>query len=92
MNDEYTIQDGEVIVTSNNNGGITGGITNGNPIDVGITFKPTPSIFKKQKSVELVKKENCDLQLRGRHDPCIVVRAVPVVEAVMAIGILDMVM
>ena len=92
VNDQYRIQNGEVVITSNNNGGINGGITNGNPIDVKLTFKPTPSIFKKQQSVDLVNKENCDLQIQGRHDPCIVIRAVPVVEAVMAIGILDMVM
>ncbi len=92
VNDPYAIKDGRISVTSNNNGGITGGITNGNPIDVHITFKPTPSIFKKQNSVNLENMENCELQIQGRHDPCIVIRAVPVVESVMAIGIMDMVM
>ena len=92
VNDQYRIENGTVAITSNNNGGITGGITNGNPIDVKVTFKPTPSIFKTQQSVDLVNMENCDLKIQGRHDPCIVIRAVPVVEAVMSIGIMDMVM
>ena len=91
VNDQYRIENGKVVITSNNNGGITGGITNGNPIDVKVTFKPTPSIFKNQQSVDLVNMENCNLKIQGRHDPCIVIRAVPVVEAVMSIGIMDMV-
>ena len=90
-NDQYRVENGTVVITSNNNGGITGGITNGNPIDVKVTFKPTPSIFKNQHTVDLVNMENCDLKIQGRHDPCIVIRAVPVVEAVMSIGIMDMV-
>lgn len=92
VNDEIQIRNGKICTFSNNNGGITGGITNGENIDVTVTFKPTPSIFKKQRSVNLDKMENCDLEIKGRHDPCIVPRAVPVVEAVMSIGILDMVM
>ena len=92
VNDQYRFENDKVVTTSNNNGGITGGITNGNPIDVKVTFKPTPSIFKMQQSINLETKENCDLKIQGRHDPCIVIRAVPVVEAVTAIGIMDMVM
>ncbi len=91
VNDMYRMKDNSVILTSNNNGGINGGITNGNSIEVKVTFKPTPSIFKEQKSVNLEKGENCDLKIQGRHDPCIVLRGVPVVESVTAIGILDMV-
>ena len=91
-NDQYGIEDGKVVTLSNNNGGIVGGITNGSPIDIKVTFKPTPSIFKPQKSVDLTENKSCDLQIQGRHDPCIVIRAVPVVEAIVAIGILDMVM
>ena len=92
VNDQYRIENDNVSIISNNNGGITGGITNGNPIEVKVTFKPTPSIFKNQQSVDLANMENCDLKIQGRHDPCIVIRAVPVVEAVMSIGIMDMVM
>lgn len=92
VNDQYRFENDKVVTTSNNNGGITGGITNGNPINVKVTFKPTPSIFKMQQSINLETKENCDLKIQGRHDPCIVIRAVPVVEAVTAIGIMDMVM
>ena len=91
-NDQYRIVDGVIETITNNNGGITGGISNGNNIDFKLTFKPTPSIFKEQHSVDLNKMEDCTLKIVGRHDPCIVLRAVPVVECVTAIGILDMVM
>ncbi len=92
VNDQYRYEGDKLVITSNNNGGIVGGITNGNPIEFKVSFKPTPSIFKEQQSVNLDTKENCDLKIQGRHDPCIVIRAVPVVEAVASIGILDMVM
>ena len=74
----------------NGNGGITGGITNGMPVSCTVTFKPTPSIGKKQKTINVETKENVELEIKGRHDPCIVQRAVVVVEAMMALGILDM--
>ena len=92
VNDEYKIVGGNVVTTSNNNGGITGGITNGSDIQFRLTFKPTPSIYKEQNSVDLAKMEDCLLKIEGRHDPCIVLRAIPVVECITAIGILDMVM
>lgn len=90
-NDEYYYdEDGIVKATSNHNGGITGGISNGMPIMVTVGFKPTPSIAKKQKTINVETKENVELEIKGRHDPCIVQRAVVVVEAMMALGILDM--
>lgn len=92
VNDEYKIVDGDIVTTTNNNGGVTGGITNGSDVKFRLTFKPTPSIYKEQNSVDLMKMEDCKLKIEGRHDPCIVLRAVPVVECITAIGILDMVM
>jgi chorismate synthase len=88
-NDPYQIQNGMVITESNHCGGIQGGISNGMPIDVTITFKPTPSISKIQKTVNLKKMENTTMRIEGRHDPCIIPRAVPVVEAMMSIILVD---
>ena len=86
----YYDENGNVKTSSNHNGGITGGITNGMPVSCTVTFKPTPSIAKKQKTINVETKENVELEIKGRHDPCIVQRAVVVVEAMMALGILDM--
>lgn len=88
-NDEYTVKDGKITTTTNNSGGITGGITTGMPIVFRAAMKPTPSIGKEQDSVSLSEKQNKKLTIHGRHDPCIVQRAVPVIEAVTAISILD---
>lgn len=91
-NDQYYIDEEEKIRTySNNNGGILGGISNGMPLIFRAAFKPTPSIGKKQRTVDISKGENIELVIRGRHDPCIVLRALPVVEAVAAIAIWDVI-
>lgn len=92
VNDQYEIKNGRVATLSNNNGGILGGMTDGAPLSVSVAIKPTPSIAKKQKSVNLLTMENAELEIHGRHDPCIVVRAVPVIECAVALGLLDLMM
>lgn len=89
-NDPFCIQDGHIETTRNRCGGILGGITNGMPVTLRVAFKPTPSIAKPQQTVNLNRMEETELVIRGRHDPCIAHRAVPVVEAVTAIVLLDM--
>lgn len=88
-NDAYTVNNGKIITATNNSGGITGGITTGMPVVFRAAMKPTPSIGKEQDSVSLSEKTDKKLTIHGRHDPCIVQRAVPVIEAVAAISILD---
>lgn len=88
-NDPFRYKDGKVVTETNNMGGILGGITNGMPVIFRAAVKPTPSISQKQKTVDLQKKENAELEIHGRHDPCIVPRAVPVIEAVTALAIIN---
>lgn len=90
VNDEYEIKEGKVALLSNHNGGVLGGMTTGAPIVLSVAIKPTPSIGKEQRSVNLQTLENETLAIKGRHDPCIVPRAVPVIEAAVALGILDL--
>lgn len=83
-NDEFHYVDGRVVGYTNHNGGITGGITNGMPVLFRVGIKPTPSISREQRTVSLKEKQDTTLTIVGRHDPCIVQRAVPVIEAVTA--------
>lgn len=91
-NDNYTVAEGKVVTQTNHAGGILGGITNGMPVIFTAAFKATPSVACPQQSVSLSRMEETTLQVKGRHDPCIVPRAVPVVEAAAAIAIYDMIL
>jgi len=89
-NDPFTIRDNRIATVTNNAGGILGGISSGMPMVVRVAVKPTPSIFKPQQTVNLRTMENATLSIRGRHDTCIVPRAVVVVEAMMAVTLCDL--
>ena len=88
-NDAYTVRGGKVVTETNRAGGILGGMSSGMPITCRVTFKPTPSIGKPQKTVDLTTMRETVLEIRGRHDPCIVPRAVPVVESMVAVVLSD---
>uniref|UniRef100_A0A7C3ERV6 Chorismate synthase n=1 Tax=Candidatus Methanomethylicus mesodigestus TaxID=1867258 RepID=A0A7C3ERV6_9CREN len=89
-NDGFAIIGGKVLTKTNNSGGILGGISNGMPIVVRVIFKPTPSIAKTQRSVDLSKMEGAEIRVEGRHDPCVAVRGVPVVEGMVAVSLADL--
>lgn len=88
-NDPYAVENGRIITLSNNSGGVLGGISTGMPIIVRVAFKPTPSISKKQKTVDIKLMKETELKLDGRHDPCVVPRAVPVVESCLILVLAD---
>jgi len=88
-NDEFFIENGRILTRTNRCGGILGGISNGMPVVVRIAIKPTSSIGKKQRTVDIEKMKETTIQIEGRHDPCIVPRAVPVVEAMMSLVLAD---
>lgn len=81
--------DGSIRTRTNAHGGCLGGISSGMPVVFRAAFKPTPSIARPQQTVDLVEKTDTMLEIRGRHDPCVAVRAVPVVEAAAAIALAD---
>lgn len=89
-NDAFRMQNGRVVTTTNHNGGVNGGITNGMPVVFRCAVKPTPSIFQEQESVDLAKGENTTLNLSGRHDPAIIHRARVVVDSVAALVLCDL--
>lgn len=91
-NDPMRWEDGAVRCTANHNGGLTGGITDGAPLLFRAVIKPTPSIGRAQQTVDMESGEDAVLEVRGRHDPCIVTRAVPVIEAAAAWTLLDILM
>ena len=88
-NDAYVLEDGKIKTETNNAGGILGGLSTGMPIRCTVTFKPTPSIGKKQKTINLSTMKETTTEIKGRHDPCIVPRAVPVVEGMVAVVLAD---
>ncbi|MFC1914187.1 chorismate synthase [Chloroflexota bacterium] len=89
-NDLYTIKDGKIVTVTNNAGGILGGISNGMPVVIRVAIKPTASIARSQETVDIKKMEKTSLAVTGRHDTCIVPRAVPAVEAMLAVTLCDL--
>jgi chorismate synthase len=88
-NDPFSVRDGRIVTVTNNSGGILGGISDGMPLTLKVAVKPTPSIARKQETVDIVLKETTEIEVKGRHDACIVPRAVPVVESMMAVTLCD---
>jgi chorismate synthase len=89
-NDAFRIENGRVYTKTNNNGGVNCGITNGNPVTFTTVIKPTPSIYKKQETIDFVENTEKDISIEGRHDPCIAHRARIVVDSLTAIALCDM--
>jgi chorismate synthase len=88
-NDPYAIKDGKVVTLTNNAGGILGGLSNGMPLLLRVAFKPASSIAKTQRTVDIESMNDSEIVVPGRHDPCVVPRAVPVVEAMVAVVLAD---
>lgn len=91
-NDEFYIEGGVIKTYTNNNAGINGGITNGMPVVFDVVIKPTASIAQTQRTVDIAKNENAEIEIHGRHDPCIVHRGAVVVENAAAVAMLDIIL
>jgi chorismate synthase len=89
-NDQYVIKEGKVVTLTNNSGGVLGGMSTGMPLLLRVAFKPPSSIAKEQKTVNVSEMEETKLGVKGRHDPCVVPKAVPVVQGMVAIGLVDL--
>jgi chorismate synthase len=88
-NDEFLIKGGKVVTETQNAGGVLGGLSSGMPIVIRVAIKPTPSIAKKQCTVDMSSLQNATLSIKGRHDPCVVPKAVPAIEAAVALTLVD---
>ena len=88
-NDSFAVLGGDIVTRTNHNGGILGGISSGMPVVVRVAIKPTPSIGKKQSTVHMREKNETEIEIAGRHDPCILPRAVSVIEAAVLIALAD---
>jgi chorismate synthase len=88
-NDAFLVKGGKVLTASENAGGILGGLSTGMPIVIRVAIKPTPSIAKEQQTVNLSLMKNVPIAVKGRHDPCVVPKAVPAIEAAVAVTLLD---
>jgi len=89
-NDQYVIKEGKVVTLTNNSGGVLGGMSTGMPLLLRVAFKPPSSIAKEQRTVNISQMEEAKLGVKGRHDPCVVPKAVPVVQGMVAIGVADL--
>lgn len=89
-NDPFRLESSRVVTSTNNNGGVNGGITNGMPLIINCAVKPTPSIYKKQQTIDFEKTQETELLIEGRHDPAIIHKAAPVATAATAIALLDL--
>jgi chorismate synthase len=88
-NDAFLMKGGKVVTATDNAGGILGGLSSGMPIEIRVAIKPTPSIGKEQQTVNLSSMEDAAITVKGRHDPCVVPKAVPAIEAAVAITLAD---
>ena len=88
-NDAFRMREGRVVTETNNSGGVNGGISNGMPVVFNMAVRPTPSISLRQRSVDFVRGEDADIEIRGRHDPAIVRRICPVVTCLTAVVLCD---